>query len=397
MKYDLKIVQVVHVDKRALRLPPTGTTGTPTRRAASRSTPTSSAGCAFNEAVDAVARALHKEGLGEKLTTWRLRDWGVSRQRYWGTPIPIIHCAEHGAVPVPAADQLPVLLPTDCVPDGSGNPLEQALRCVPRRCGVSGLCSTRRGSETDTMDTFVDSSWYFMRYCDPNNDRRDGCRRRRLTGCRWTSTSAASSTRSCTCLYARFWTKVMRDLGLVKIDEPFTRLLTQGMVLNQIWLHRDEHGGRHYHPPAEVTPVLDGHGRIEGGRLADGSLVEFGGIGKMGKSERNGVDPQQLIDKYGADTARLYTMFTAPPEAHGSNGTTRRSKAATVSCAGSGRSGTSLVLLKKKLEQYSKSQALRVYLTIKIQALRRELHTRAQARSTTTTSACSTTPSSPAR
>jgi leucyl-tRNA synthetase len=116
-------------------------------------------------------------------------------------------------------------------------------------------------------------------------------------------------------LYARFWTKVMRDLGLVKVDEPFSKLLTQGMVLNHIYYHRDEKGGKNYHPPLEVTPTLDAQGRIVGGTTADGTKVEYGGVGKMGKSERNGVDPQDLIEKYGADTARLYTMFTAPPEA----------------------------------------------------------------------------------
>jgi len=116
-------------------------------------------------------------------------------------------------------------------------------------------------------------------------------------------------------LYARFWTKVMRDLGLVSIDEPFTRLLTQGMVLNHVYFHRDEHGGKHYHPPQEVAPTVDANGRITGGTTADGRTVDYGGVGKMGKTERNGVDPQDLIDKYGADTARLYTMFTAPPEA----------------------------------------------------------------------------------
>jgi leucyl-tRNA synthetase len=116
-------------------------------------------------------------------------------------------------------------------------------------------------------------------------------------------------------LYARFWTKVMRDLGLVKVDEPFSKLLTQGMVLNHIFYRRTEKGGKEYFPPSEVTQVLDAQGRITGGTLADGTAVEYGGVGKMGKSERNGVDPQDLIEKYGADTARLYTMFTAPPEA----------------------------------------------------------------------------------
>ena len=135
-------------------------------------------------------------GLGDKKTTWRLRDWGVSRQRYWGTPIPIIHCAEvRRRCRCPRRD-LPVVLPEDLIPDGSGNPLNKHAAFLNVACPTCGQPARR---ETDTMDTFVDSSWYFMRYCDPTNDRRDGRRRARSTGCRWTSTSAASSTRSCTC------------------------------------------------------------------------------------------------------------------------------------------------------------------------------------------------------
>ncbi len=275
-------------------------------------------GMRFEEAVNAVAHALAQKGLGGKMTTWRLRDWGVSRQRYWGTPIPMIHCAEHGAVPVPERD-LPVLLPTDCVPDGSGNPLEKhesfhaASPGSDKRvaCPVCGKPARR---ETDTMDTFVDSAWYFMRYCDPDNEEAmvgEGARY-------WMPMDqyiGGIEHAILHLLYARFWTKVMRDLDLVSIDEPFTRLLTQGMVLNHIYFERDPQGGKRYHPPGEVTPVLDAQGRITGGKLADGRDVRYGGIGKMGKSERNGVDPQALIDQYGADTARLYTMFTAPPEA----------------------------------------------------------------------------------
>ncbi len=267
-------------------------------------------GMAYQEAVDAVAHALEAKGLGAKKTTWRLRDWGISRQRYWGTPIPIIHCDEHGAVPVPERD-LPVVLPEDLIPDGSGNPLNRHAAFLNVPCPTCGKPARR---ETDTMDTFVDSSWYFMRYCDARLDDA-------MVGAGtqyWMPMDqyiGGIEHAILHLLYARFWTKVMRDLGLVKVDEPFTRLLTQGMVLNHIWFHRDEKGGKHYHPPQEVTPVLDAQGRITGGTAADGTPVEYGGIGKMGKSERNGVDPQELIDKYGADTARLYTMFTAPPEA----------------------------------------------------------------------------------
>ncbi len=268
-------------------------------------------GMSHAEAVKAVAHALGQKGLGEMRTTWRLRDWGISRQRYWGTPIPIIHCETHGAVPVPEKD-LPVVLPTDCVPDGSGNPLNKHEGF---HAGVvCPVCGKPARRETDTMDTFVDSSWYFMRYCDPKSDGAmvaDGAQY-------WMPMDqyiGGIEHAILHLLYARFWTKVMRDLGLVKVDEPFSKLLTQGMVLNHIFYTRNEKGGKDYHPPSEVTQVLDAQGRITGGTLADGTKVEYGGIGKMGKSERNGVDPQDLIEKYGADTARLYTMFTAPPEA----------------------------------------------------------------------------------
>ncbi len=268
-------------------------------------------GMSYKEAVAAVAHALGQKGLGELQTTWRLRDWGVSRQRYWGTPIPIIHCEEHGAVPVPEKD-LPVVLPTDCVPDGSGNPLHKHEGF---HAGVvCPVCGKPARRETDTMDTFVDSSWYFMRYCDPKNDEA------MVAGGAdyWMPMDqyiGGIEHAILHLLYARFWTKVMRDLGLLKADEPFSKLLTQGMVLNHIFYKRNEKGGKDYFPPAEVTTVLDAQGRIIGGTTADGTKVEYGGVGKMGKSERNGVDPQDLIEKYGADTARLYTMFTAPPEA----------------------------------------------------------------------------------
>ncbi|MGP1628573.1 MAG: leucine--tRNA ligase [Giesbergeria sp.] len=285
-------------------------------------------GLAYKDAVDAVAHALAQKGLGEKKTTWRLRDWGISRQRYWGTPIPIIHCEEHGAVPVPEKD-LPVVLPRDCIPDGSGNPLHKHEGF---HAGVTcPICGKAARREVDTMDTFVDSSWYFMRYCDPHSTEAmvaDGTRY-------WMRDAQHASGGSgmdqyiggvehaiLHLLYARFWTKVMRDLGLVQIDEPFTKLLTQGMVLNHIYFCRGDKGGKNYFPPESVTPVLDAQGHIVGGKLAQndgvypaGTALEYGGVGKMGKSERNGVDPQDLIEKYGADTARLYTMFTAPPEA----------------------------------------------------------------------------------
>jgi leucyl-tRNA synthetase len=269
-------------------------------------------GLGFKACVDAVASDLAAKGLGEKKTTWRLRDWGVSRQRYWGTPIPIIHCTEHGAVPVPEKD-LPVLLPLDCVPDGSGNPLH---RHEGFHSGVvCPVCGKAARRETDTMDTFVDSSWYYMRYCDPKNGQKmvaEGA-------AYWLPMDqyiGGIEHAILHLLYARFWTKVMRDMGLVKIDEPFTKLLTQGMVLNHIYSRKGEKGGIEYFWPNEVEDVQDGSGRVtQARRKSDGLLVNYEGVGTMSKSKNNGVDPQDLIEKYGADTARLYTMFTAPPEA----------------------------------------------------------------------------------
>ena len=269
-------------------------------------------GLTHKEAVDAICQALQVHGLGEKRTTWRLRDWSVSRQRYWGTPIPIIHCPEHGAVPVPEKD-LPVVLPQDCVPDGSGNPL---LHHEGFHAGVGcPVCGAPARRETDTLDTFVDSSWYFMRYCDPHNTQAMVAQGARY----WMPVDqyiGGIEHAILHLLYARFWTKVMRDLGLIPIDEPFTRLLTQGMVLNHIYSRKNDKGGVEYFWPQDVEDIHDENGKVVAAkRKLDGALVRYEGVGTMSKSKNNGVDPQDLIEKYGADTARLYTMFTAPPEA----------------------------------------------------------------------------------
>ena len=267
-------------------------------------------GLGFKVAVDAIAHALEHKGLGKKKITWRLRDWGISRQRYWGTPIPIIHCTTCGAVPVPEKD-LPVVLPDDLIPDGSGNPLNHCAAFLNVACPS---CAKPAKRETDTMDTFVDSSWYFMRYCDPTNDDA-------MVGAGtkyWMPMDqyiGGIEHAILHLLYARFWTKVMRDLKLIEIDEPFTRLLTQGMVLNHVWARTTEQGGVDYYPPDEVTPEHDAQGHVTGGRWSsDGAPVQYRGVLKMGKTERNGIDPQDLIDKYGADTARLFVMFASPPE-----------------------------------------------------------------------------------
>ncbi len=267
-------------------------------------------GLAYREAVDAIAADLRAKGLGDKQTTWRLRDWGISRQRYWGTPIPLIHCETCGAVPVPDKD-LPVVLPEDCVPDGSGNPLNKRDDFLRVDCPKCGKPARR---ETDTMDTFVDSSWYYLRYACPDNatamvDERVGY---------WLPVDqyiGGIEHAILHLLYSRFWTKVMRDLGLVKLDEPFANLLTQGMVLNEIFFRKGGAGRIQYFNPADVDIQTDDKGVRTGAILrSDGLPVESSGIGTMSKSKNNGVDPQALIEKYGADTARFFMMFTSPPE-----------------------------------------------------------------------------------
>jgi leucyl-tRNA synthetase len=257
-------------------------------------------GLDYAAAVDAIARDLEAGGLGRKQVVWRLRDWGISRQRYWGCPIPIIHCPACGDVPVPDAD-LPVRLPEDLVPDGTGNPLAKSKAFVECRCPKCGVEAQR---ETDTMDTFVDSSWYFFRFACAGNDRAmvDG------RAAYWMPVDqyiGGIEHAILHLLYARFWTRVMRDCGLTAVDEPFRRLLTQGMVLNEIWFRKPASGRIVYYHPSEVA---------EGKLKADGQAVESGGMGTMSKSRRNGVDPQQLVDRYGADTARLFMMSNVPPE-----------------------------------------------------------------------------------
>ncbi|WP_431049010.1 leucine--tRNA ligase [Roseateles sp. L2-2] len=266
-------------------------------------------GLTHKQAVDKVAELVGGKGLGEKKTTWRLRDWGVSRQRYWGTPIPIIHCDSCGAVPVPEKD-LPVVLPEDCIPDGSGNPLNKRADFLDCSCPKCGAAAKR---ETDTMDTFVDSSWYFMRYCDATNPDQMVANGTDY----WMPMDqyiGGIEHAILHLLYARFWTKVMRDLKLISFSEPFTNLLTQGMVLNGAFSRKPEDAGKNYYWEHEVDVIRNEHGQPTGGTLkADGLPLEYE-MTTMSKSKNNGVDPQALIDQYGADTARLFVMFASPPE-----------------------------------------------------------------------------------
>ena len=266
-------------------------------------------GLDFDAAVDAIAADLSAKQLGEKKITWRLRDWGISRQRYWGTPIPMIKCPSCGDVPVPD-DQLPVVLPEDCVPDGSGNPLHKHEGFLNVSCPKCGGDAQR---ETDTMDTFVDSSWYFARYTCPDAsvmvDERVN---------HWMPVDqyvGGIEHAILHLLYSRFWTKLMRDMGLCAVDEPFKKLLTQGMVVAPTFYRDGDDGRKRWINPADVDVTTDDKGRPVSAVLkSDGQPVVIGGIEKMAKSKNNGVDPQALIDQYGADTARVFMMFAAPPE-----------------------------------------------------------------------------------
>jgi leucyl-tRNA synthetase len=248
--------------------------------------------------------------VGEKQTTYRLRDWGISRQRYWGTPIPMTHCADCGAVPVPY-EELPVVLPEDLVPDGTGNPLNRDERFLKSRCAKCGGPARR---ETDTMDTFVDSAWYYMRYCSPDSQNAMVDARNDY----WMPMDqyiGGIEHAVLHLLYSRFWTKVMRDLDLVKFDEPFTRLFTQGMLLNECFYRDEASGKRRWFYPSEVEVVHDDKGKPIGAvALEDRQPVSLGGIEKMSKSKNNVVEPRAVVAKYGADTARFFSMFAGPPE-----------------------------------------------------------------------------------
>ena len=267
-------------------------------------------GLDFKAAFEAIAAQVEKDKLGQRRVNFRLRDWGVSRQRYWGAPIPVINCATCGSVPVPE-DQLPVVLPEAIAFDGIGSPLKKMPDWYQTSCPTCGGAAER---ETDTFDTFMESSWYYARFTCRDND------------------SAMLDTRAnywlpvdqyiggiehaiLHLLYARFFHKLMRDAGLVTSDEPFTRLLTQGMVIAETYFAPDATGKKHYYGPTDVDVERDSKGKVIGAKLkVDGQAVTVGGIEKMSKSKNNGVDPQTLIDQYGADTVRLFTMFASPPD-----------------------------------------------------------------------------------
>ncbi len=263
----------------------------------------------FQEAFDAISADLQEKGLGQKRTQFRLRDWGISRQRYWGCPVPIIYCPTCGDVPVPE-DQLPVVLPEDVTID-IGSPLKKMPHWYQTTCPECGAAAER---ETDTFDTFVESSWYYARYACPDSSTSMLDNRAQY----WLPVDqyiGGIEHAILHLLYARFFHKLMRDEGLTPGNEPFINLLTQGMVVAPTFLRESSDGKKHYFNPADVDVSTDDRGRPVGATLkADGQPVIIGGTEKMSKSKNNGVDPQSLIDLYGADTARLFMMFAAPPD-----------------------------------------------------------------------------------
>ncbi|MBK5912846.1 leucine--tRNA ligase [Rhodocyclus purpureus] len=270
-------------------------------------------GLGYAAAIDAIAADLGARALGEKKVQFRLRDWGISRQRYWGCPIPIIHCADCGDVPVPD-NQLPVVLPENVTIDGAGSPLAKMPEFFDTTCPKCGKPARR---ETDTMDTFVESSWYFLRYCCPDNAEAMVDERVQYW-CKGGIDQYIGGIEHAILhlLYSRFFTKLMRDVGLIgDLGEPFANLLTQGMVVAPTFYREEENGKKQWINPADVNLETDERGRAVGATLAaDGLPVVIGGTEKMSKSKNNGVDPQALIDRYGADTARLFIMFASPPD-----------------------------------------------------------------------------------
>ncbi len=260
-------------------------------------------GLSSEAAFNAVADLLKKQGKGEKQINYRLRDWGVSRQRYWGCPIPIIIDAQNN---IKTASEFPIRLPEDIVVNGQGSPLKR----IPTFYNLDNG-DTR---ETDTFDTFFESSWYYARYCCPDATESMLDERAKY----WLPVDqyiGGIEHAILHLLYARFFNKLMRDEGLIENDEPFSKLLTQGMVVAETYYRINDDGSKDWFNPSDVTLKHDDKsGATRAILQADGHEVSIGNIEKMSKSKNNGMDPQSLIDRYGADTVRLYTMFAAPPE-----------------------------------------------------------------------------------
>lgn len=266
-------------------------------------------GLSFDAAFDAIAEKLKSEGKGEIKVNYRLRDWGVSRQRYWGAPIPVIRTQDGDTVPAPESHQ-PVILPTDVVMDGVNSPIKNNPEF--ENIELDGQPAFR---ETDTFDTFMESSWYYARYCSPQDDTQMLDPKEANYWLPVDQYIGGIEHAILHLLYARFFHKLLRDAGLVNCDEPFKNLLTQGMVLAEAFSYTTENGAKEWVNPLDVTVERDEKGRVTGAkRTEDGLELTAAGMSKMSKSKNNGVDPQEAIKQYGADTVRLYTMFAAPPE-----------------------------------------------------------------------------------
>ncbi|MDG2524450.1 leucine--tRNA ligase [Stenotrophomonas sp. HITSZ_GD] len=266
-------------------------------------------GLDFAGAFEALAERFERKGQGQRRVNYRLRDWGVSRQRYWGCPIPVIYCDSCGALPVPE-DQLPVVLPEDVQFSGTGSPIKTDPEWRKTTCPQCGKLAER---ETDTFDTFMESSWYYARYTSPG--ARDMVDKR---GNYWLPVDqyiGGIEHAILHLMYFRFYHKLMRDARLVDSDEPATNLLTQGMVIAETFYRQNADGSKDWINPADVEVQRDERARITGAILkSDGQPVQIGGTEKMSKSKNNGVDPKTMVEKYGADTVRLFSMFAAPPE-----------------------------------------------------------------------------------
>ena len=266
-------------------------------------------GLDFTQAFDAIAKQLEAEGRGQRRVNWRIRDWGVSRQRYWGCPIPVIRCPACGDVPVPE-EQLPVVLPEDVAFSGVQSPIKADPEWRKTRCPQCGGAAER---ETDTFATFMESSWYYARYTSPGAPVQvDGRANYWLPVDQYIGGIEHAILHL---LYFRFYHKLLRDEGLVGSDEPATNLLCQGMVIAETFYRDNADGSKEWINPADVEIQRDERARVIGATLkTDGKPVQIGATEKMSKSKNNGVDPQSMVDKYGADTVRLFSMFAAPPE-----------------------------------------------------------------------------------
>ena len=266
-------------------------------------------GMSSQQAFDAIADVLEQRGVGERSVNYRLRDWGVSRQRYWGTPIPMLNLANGESVPVPE-DQLPVRLPEDVTMDGVTSPIKADPEW--RKTEYQGQPAEH---ETDTFDTFMESSWYYARYCSAQTDDAMLDPEKANYWLPVDQYIGGIEHAILHLLYARFFHKLLRDTGLVESDEPFKRLLCQGMVLADSFYREDEKGGKQWISPLDVELEKDDKGGVISARhKEDGQPVEIAGMSKMSKSKNNGIDPQTMVERYGADTVRLFMMFAAPPE-----------------------------------------------------------------------------------